>query len=180
MLRVPGSFNSKLVHLNEKGEIVNIPESAEVKILQKWNGVRPSIKPLLSEFYIYLADSKIKEIHRNSKPRKYPVHYENNRKIRWIETLLQTPIPDHRKYAIWRIVGPYLINVRRLSHEDAISIIREWLNKCDKLRPLDFCVNSRIRPNLNAVVRVGYLPIGFSHLKTENRQLAELISCQIK
>jgi hypothetical protein len=45
MLRVPGSFNSKLIELNEKGEIVNIPESAEVKIVQEWNGVRPSIKP---------------------------------------------------------------------------------------------------------------------------------------
>jgi hypothetical protein len=67
MVRVPGSFNSKLVQLNEKGEIVLIPESAEVKIMQEWNGVRPSIKPLLSEFYIYLADSKIKEIHRNRK-----------------------------------------------------------------------------------------------------------------
>jgi hypothetical protein len=78
MLRVPGTFNSKLVQLNEKGEIVNIPESAEVKIVQEWNGVRPSIKPLLSDFFIYFADSKLKEIHRdrNRKPRKkYSVHY---------------------------------------------------------------------------------------------------------
>ena len=69
MLRVPGSFNSKLAELNENGKIVNIPQLAEVKIIQKWNGVRPSIKPLLSEFYIYLADTKIKEIHRNRKLR---------------------------------------------------------------------------------------------------------------
>jgi hypothetical protein len=73
MLRVPGSFNSKIVQLNEKGEIVNIPESAQVKIIEKWNGVRPSIKPLLSDFYIYLANSKIKEIHRNRESRKYPL-----------------------------------------------------------------------------------------------------------
>ena len=38
--RVPGSFNSKLAELNEKGEIVNIPESAEVKIMQEGNGIR--------------------------------------------------------------------------------------------------------------------------------------------
>ena len=118
------------------------------------------------EFYIYLADSKIKAIHRNRKSRKHSVHYENNHKTRWIETLLQ---------ALWRIVAPYLINVRRLSHEDALSIMREWLNKCDKLRQLDFGVNSRIRPNLNAAARVGYLPISFSDLKTENRELANII-----
>ena len=151
MARVPGSFNSKLAELNEKGEIVNIPESAEVKIMQEWNGVRPSIKPLLSDFYFYLADSKLKEIHRNMKSRKYSVRYGNNHnhKIRYIETLLQIPIPDHRKYALWRIVAPYLINIRKMSHEDALNIIREWLGKCDKLKPL-VGVNDRIMPNLNA------------------------------
>jgi len=59
MVRVPGSFNSKLVQPNQKDEIANIPESAEVKIIQRWNGIRPSIKPLLFNFYIYLADSKL-------------------------------------------------------------------------------------------------------------------------
>ncbi|MGC1931812.1 MAG: hypothetical protein WA667_22820, partial [Candidatus Nitrosopolaris sp.] len=77
MARIPGSFNSKLVQPNEKGEIVNIPESAEVKIIKKWNGVRPSIKPLLSHFYIYLADSKIKEIHRNRKAGDGSIRYAN-------------------------------------------------------------------------------------------------------
>jgi hypothetical protein len=80
MVRVPGSFNSKLVQLNEKGEIITIPESGEVKIIQKWNRVRPSIKPLLSDFYIYFADLKIKEIQRR-RPRKYSAHYENNHTI---------------------------------------------------------------------------------------------------
>jgi hypothetical protein len=131
IVSVPGSFNSKLVQRNEKGEIVNIPESAEVKIVQKWNEVRPSIKPILSEFYIYLANSKLKEIHKNREPRKYSAHYENTyNKIRYIETLLQIPIPDNRKYALWHILAPYLINVRKLSQEDATRIVRDWLDKC--------------------------------------------------
>ncbi|MFZ0225035.1 MAG: DNA primase noncatalytic subunit PriX, partial [Candidatus Nitrosopolaris sp.] len=179
MLRVPGSFNSKLVHLYEKGEIINIPESAEVRIIQKWNGVRPSIKPLLSNFYIYFADSKIKEIHKNRKSRKHSLHYEDNHRIRYMEALLQIPISDHRKYALWRIIAPYLINVRKLSYEDAFSILRDWLDKCDKLRPL-VGVNDRIKSNLSAAARKGYLPISFNDLNTENRQLADLISCQIK
>jgi hypothetical protein len=155
---------------------MNIPELAQVKIIQKWNGARPSIGPLLSDFYIYLVDSKIKEIHRNRKSRKYSVRYENNNSIRWIETLLQLPIPDHRKYALWRIVAPYLINIRKLSYEGARSIIINWLNNCDKIRPLDFSVNDRIKSNLSAAARIGHLPISFSDLKTENRQLADLIS----
>jgi hypothetical protein len=42
LLRVPGSINSKT--------------NAEVKILQKWNGVRPDIKNLYGEFLAYLVD----------------------------------------------------------------------------------------------------------------------------
>jgi hypothetical protein len=45
------------------------------------------------------------------------------------------------------------INVKRPSPEDAVSIIREWLDRCDKLRPL-VNVNSRIKPNLNAAAAV--------------------------
>jgi thioredoxin reductase (NADPH) len=129
-----------------------------------------------------LTDTKIKEIHRNRKRDRsisYPAQYENN-KIRWIETLLQIPISDHRKYALWRIVAPYLINIKKLSYEDAFSIIREWLDKCDKIKPLDFSVNNRITTNLDAATKGGYLPIGFSHLKTQNRELADLISYEMK
>jgi len=97
----------------------------------------------------------------------------------WIEILLGTAIEDYRKYALWRIVAPYLVNIRKLSHQDAVSVIREWLDKCDKLKPF-VGVNEKIKPNLAAAARIGYLPISFSDLKTENRQLADLISCQIK
>jgi hypothetical protein len=48
MLRIPGSINSKV--------------NRRVNILQRWNGQRPSIKPLLYEFYIYLVDLKAMEI----------------------------------------------------------------------------------------------------------------------
>ena len=62
MLRIPGSFNSK----NEiKGE--------EVRIVQRRDGFRPRIKPLLFRFDIYLLVSKSKEIH-NIKRKK--VSYE--------------------------------------------------------------------------------------------------------
>jgi hypothetical protein len=48
MLRVPGSINSKV--------------GKEVRIVQRWNGIRPSIRPLLYEFYIHVADAKLMEI----------------------------------------------------------------------------------------------------------------------
>ncbi len=109
-------------------------------MLQRWNGIRPSIKPLLPEFYIYLADLKMKEIHRRRKRNsvKYPSNIENNNSIKWIEMLLKIPLADHRKYALWRIIAPYLINIKKLFYDDAFDIIFDWLNKCSKAKSLDF------------------------------------------
>lgn len=101
-----------LKQLNEKSGIVNIPESAEVKIMRKWNGIRPSIKPLLPEFYICMANSKLKQIHRNRTSRKYSVRYENH-KTGWIETLLQIPISDHRREPNLRQLHLFIITIKQ-------------------------------------------------------------------
>jgi hypothetical protein len=50
MLRVPGSYNSKSEPIEE------------VKIIQRWDGFRPNIKPLLFDLYIYLQDLKLKKV----------------------------------------------------------------------------------------------------------------------
>ncbi len=55
----------------------------------------------------------------------------------------------------------------------------EWLDKCDKLCLL-VGVNSRIKSYLSAAARVGYLKIAFSDLKTENRELANIVCHQIE
>jgi hypothetical protein len=52
MIRIPGSFNSK----NGKRE--------EVKIIQRWDGSRPSIKPLFYRFDLYLLVQRSKKLHR--------------------------------------------------------------------------------------------------------------------
>jgi hypothetical protein len=49
MLRIPGSYNAK-------------GEKIEVKVIQKWNNHRHSIKPLLFDLYIHLQDLKLKKI----------------------------------------------------------------------------------------------------------------------
>ena len=48
MLRIPGSLNSKV--------------NRQVTVVQQWNGIKPSIKPLLYEFYIHLASIKLREV----------------------------------------------------------------------------------------------------------------------
>ena len=55
LIRIPGSYNSKCVERNN-----GIADStAEIRIIQKWDGHRPKINPLLSKFYISIAGKKI-------------------------------------------------------------------------------------------------------------------------
>src|ERR687890_678485 len=64
-------------------------------------------------------------------------HLSHINDIKWIELLLETPIPDYRKNAISLILAPYLINVKKLTYDDAFNIIKDWLNKCDSIKRLD-------------------------------------------
>ena len=48
--------------------------------------------------------------------------------IKWIEKLLQTPVDDYRKNAMALILAPYLLNIKKLTYDDAFNIINEWLS----------------------------------------------------
>lgn len=164
MLRIPGSYNSKCLL---KGK------DPEVKIIQKWNGCKPSIKLILDDFYVHLCEERINELqaHRiQNSSYMFSDRYKNN-SILWIERLLQTPLTDFRKFCIWRILAPYLINVKKLSYEESFGIIRGWLNECDKLNRLDFYPSLKIRKGLRGVAKKGYFPISIDNLRIEYEEL---------
>jgi hypothetical protein len=121
MIRIPGSHNYKLVQKNN--DIFD--ESTKVKIKQRWDEIRPKFNPLLYHFNIWLADKKIKEINESSKRSKYHHKYNTSikKEIKWIEILLQTPIDDYGNNAIWRILAPYLINTKNLTHDESFNIV---------------------------------------------------------
>ena len=131
LIRIPRTINSKC--------------NQQVKVVQKWDGIRPPIKYLLRDYRIWLVSEKINEKLREKRPRNYRKSYSHTYlcyngtgTIQWIERLLQTPLANHRKYAIWRVLIPYLFNIRNLSDTDVFNIIQNWLNKCDETRALNF------------------------------------------
>jgi hypothetical protein len=174
MLRIPGSHNSKCVKRNNN----SLDFTTQVKVRQKWDGNRSAINWVLRDFRRYLIQEKI-DNNLAQRKRSSPKTKVTPTKRLWIETLLGTPIEDYRKYALRRIIAPYLINIRKLAYDDAFNITRKWLNNCDKVKPLDFNVNIKIKDALRAAIRIGYLHIGFNELKSENGQLYELISDRI-
>ncbi len=63
------------------------------------------------------------------------------------------PLDDYRKYCLWRILCPCLINIRNLSKEEATVILKDWLAKCDNKRRLDFNLHREVNAMLT---RVGF------------------------
>lgn len=157
LLRIPGSINGKFLDNRDK----RLSGNFKVKVLQEWNGKRAVIPDdFLEDFRIYLIDKKIKEIKENNNynncNRNRAVNNNNNNTcnyIPWIEQLLQTPIHEYRKLVIWRILCPYLVNIKKLSDSEATTIMREWLDKCNSNsgRKLDFDSNEKIRDDLKRV-----------------------------
>lgn len=179
LIRIPETYNSKCL---SKGLS---KEESKVKILQKWNIRRTDVEPLVREFRIWLTQQEINLI-RDKKPKpsilksdfKYSSkgkdHTPNPSRIDWIEKLLQTPIEDHRKDCLWRIIGPYLLNVRKLSELEASKIMEVWLDKCDGVRKLDFEPRLKIYSIING--NKGFRPISFSKLEYENKNLYKILS----
>jgi hypothetical protein len=93
--------------------------------------------------------------------------------ISWIERLLQTSLQDYRKVSIWRVLIPYLLNIRRLSPEEAQDITRRWLNKCNQLKRLDFNPDHRIKSAVYS--SKDFLPISCDKLKVENEGFYKLL-----
>jgi hypothetical protein len=180
LVRIPGSLNSKCI---AKGE------GAEVKIIQKWDGIRPSIQPLLRHFRRWLIQKRIDDIEelkrQEKKQAKFQMivsqHQEQQQqnqinKIKWIENgILENALPDHRKYIIWRILSPYLLNVRKLPKEESYSAMKDWLDKCDKLERLNFNAKAKIKEGLRGASK-GYYPISLEKLKEENKALYDIVT----
>lgn len=170
LLRVPGSFNSK--------------NSNQVQIVQKWNGdSKVPVHLLYSKFLAYLIDQGSKVVkHHNSKTHttlsensKSAYIVEKNSRLQrgkhidWIEQLLQTPLPEHRKYCIWRILAPYFINIKHLSSDDSYNKIYQWLDRCNELKELDFDPKTKINDSLSRAINTAYLPISFNNPSKEPR-----------
>jgi hypothetical protein len=176
MIRIPGSYNSNCT----------TEMNSRVEIIQARNNHKPKIKLVLGSFYAYLVDQKIQwnEATRESRYRTagglssaLPLRGANS--ILWIERLLQTPIEDHRKFAVWRILAPYLMNIQRHTLDDAQNVVCDWLVKCNQIKRLDFRPNYYVEYNLNLATRKGYFPISFRKLQTVNRKLYSALECQL-
>jgi len=96
-------------------------------------------------------------------------------KIKWInERILENPLSDYRKYIIWRILSPYLLNIKKLPKEEAYSVMKDWLDKCNTLEKLNFNAKVKIKEGIKSAQK-GYFPISLEKLKEENKALYDIV-----
>ena len=164
LVRVPGTLNSK--------------NNQKVRIIQKWDGKSPGIQWITSDFNDYLIKKKIDKVSKkeiNNKKKEYynKKLYMQISKIIWIEKLLQTPIEDGRKQCLWQILCPYLINIRKLTNENAINILNQWLQRYDKVKKIDFDSTIYIKSDLKNVKE--YLPPSKEKLKNQYTEIYNIL-----
>jgi hypothetical protein len=175
LLRIPYTFNSK--NLNRKDEPGQI--RSEIKIIQEFdkNFVQSINIKLIRDFRLWLADIDLK--------RKKTSRFQNKsceitsksgivKKYFWIEKLLQTPLPCFRRYCLYRILVPYVVNVRKLNSEKCFDVLKTWLDKCNMISKISFNVESEIRTRLFAVK--DYEPLSLYKLRSENADLYYLLN----
>lgn len=85
-------------------------------------------------------------------------------------------IADYRKYCIWRILAPYLVNIRGLSDDAAVCIIMTWLDKCNAEKRVSFYRRARVKAHVQRVRRIGYYPISLNDLQKDNAELYDLFT----
>jgi hypothetical protein len=179
LIRLPDTYNSKCLNRG-----LSLEES-KVRIVQKWNGKRIDGGAITREFMIWLTNQEINFSKSSSNmspnsPKKgktkylgsgegYPQNKSSSR-IGWIERLLQTPIEDQRKYCLWRIIGPYLLNVKHISEAETAKTMEKWLTLCSNLKKLDFEPKIKIYRIIKG--NREFKPISYAKLKEENRELS--------
>jgi hypothetical protein len=175
MARVPGSINTKY----EGGDTI----TAEVRILQRWNGVRakPTKQFLVTDFLVALVQKEM--IDKNVTNIKFNISHKNRHSATtttaWIERLLQTPIADYRKGARDLILVPYLVVRRGLGPNEVYSTVMKWAIECDKLKPLQpsrRAYADRVRTRIQEVMRNRVPPMSMQALYEMNPNLCELLT----
>jgi hypothetical protein len=94
-----------------------------------------------------------------------------------VEKVVEKELPDDRKRFILHVLSAYLVNVKRLSEEEAIQVVQEFLeNSCRNHSNCDKVYESFIRGDLRRVKSKGLKPLSQEKLKDKDLELYLTIS----
>ncbi|MEM4099045.1 MAG: DNA primase noncatalytic subunit PriX [Candidatus Micrarchaeaceae archaeon] len=94
-----------------------------------------------------------------------PVASVQSGRYAWIERLLNTPLPDFRHRIVNIVLAPYLVNVKRLSEEQAAEIISKYIERCKELNPNTNITESYIKYQCSYSKKRGLKPLSLKRAK---------------
>jgi hypothetical protein len=87
--------------------------------------------------------------------------------IRWIDVLLQTPIPDCRHRTVNLVLAPYLVNIKGLSVDKATETITNYITLCKTVNPDTRITEKYIRYQCEYAKKRGMKPMTLARAKTD-------------
>ena len=98
--------------------------------------------------------------------------------IRWIEKLMEKPVDDGRHRLLWLVIAPYLVNVKKLSLEEAYLEARRYFQECDRVKKLSRRFDREVKYYLQYAARKGLRPLSLRTLreKPEYQDLWRIVS----
>jgi hypothetical protein len=92
----------------------------------------------------------------------------------WIERLLSRPLGDGRHRALWHVLSPYLVNVRKMTFDQSEVVLEEYFTKCNGIQPLQPSISSFkgiIHYYLKVAEKDGYPPWRLQTIERQDPQL---------
>ena len=172
LLRVPYTFNSKCISRNLDPEVKLLQEFDYSESLSK-------IDNLLVEFMTFLADRKLKSEFEKDMSKNTFSKSISSPTISYIEKLLDISLSDYRKDSLNLILAPYFVNILNSSEEESFSRIKDWVSKCNSIRPLKPSIKDFDDIINNAIKRAkvtGIKPLKFKDtLQYKNKKLYDCV-----
>ncbi|MFH7903927.1 MAG: DNA primase noncatalytic subunit PriX [Candidatus Aenigmatarchaeota archaeon] len=176
-----GYYKSLLLELPKEQPKIKQEDIILPKKIELWN------VPDKLWFYVYMNFVR-KNIFLERKTEltsNISINNSNNERtntIYWIELILQNSFTDGRKRLIDLVILPYLLNVKKLSQEEALKICFDWALKCHALNPLKLrnkIMNENdilkyINYKIKHVLRYGLKPLSFKNLSKHFNDCDEL------
>lgn len=94
------------------------------------------------------------------------------KRFEYIERILESKVQDGRHRILWLILPPYLVNVKHLSDDEAIDILKAYVQK---IGWKEARAERIIRYNVRRARRIGLMPPTLERLKRTHQDLYNII-----
>ena len=93
----------------------------------------------------------------------------------YIASILLHPVTDGRHRLLWLVLAPYCVNVLKMSEDDAVELLSQYFDECDKIEPTDID-ESFIQFHVNRAAAIGLMPPKLENIEDKDPDLAEILT----